>query len=143
MTKVSRGVAFYIDNPTIETIRDDRPNTYSDTLERILSKKMPQLVFCVVSNNRSDRYSAIKKKCFVDRPVPSQVCLTKILSHKNIMSIATKIGIQMNCKLGGAPWRVDIPLDGLMVVGFDVCHDTMMKNKDFGEFHEKYLTIIF
>jgi aubergine-like protein len=134
LTKVSRGIAFNVDNPIIETIRDDRPGTYNDTLERLLSKRIPQLVFCVVSNNRSDRYSAIKKKCYVDRPVPSQVCLSKTLSHKNIMSIATKIAIQMNCKLGGAPWRVEIPLDGLMVVGFDVCHDTMNKNKDFGEF---------
>ncbi|XP_067213491.1 piwi-like protein Siwi isoform X1 [Linepithema humile] len=132
LTKVSRGVAFDVDNPTIEIIRDDRPGTYNDTLERILSKRIPQLVFCVVSNNRSDRYSAIKKKCYVDRPVASQVCLSRTLSHKNIMSIATKIAIQMNCKLGGAPWRVEIPLDGLMIVGFDVCHDTMNKSKDFG-----------
>jgi len=37
----------------------------------------------------------------------------------------------MNCKLGGAPWYVDIPLDGLMVIGFDVCHDTTIKTTDF------------
>lgn len=120
-------------HPEIHSIRDDRPGTYSETLERILSKKIPQLVFCVVSNNRSDRYSAIKKKCCVDRPVPSQVCLFKTLTHRNVMSIATKIAIQMNCKIGGAPWCVDIPLDGLMVVGFDVCHDTTVKTKDFGK----------
>lgn len=128
------GISFRVEQPTKQYIRDDRPGTYSEMLERILSKQVPQLVFCVVSNNRSDRYSAIKKKCCVDRPVPSQVCLIKTMTHKNVMSIATKIAIQMNCKLGGAPWYVDIPMDGLMMIGFDVCHDTTMKTKDFGEY---------
>ncbi|KMQ97723.1 protein piwi [Lasius niger] len=132
LKKVSLGVSFQVDAPQVHSIRDDRPGTYSETLEQILSKKIPELVFCVVSNNRSDRYSAIKKKCCVDRPVPSQVCVFRTLTHKNIMSIATKIAIQMSCKLGGAPWCVDIPLDGLMVIGFDVCHDTTVKTKDFG-----------
>lgn len=132
--KVSAGISFDVKQPTTQIIRDDRPGTYSETLEQILSKNIPQLVFCVVSNNRSDRYSAIKKKCCVDRPVPSQVCLARTITHKNIMSIATKIAIQMNCKLGGAPWFVDIPLDGMMIIGFDVCHDTTIKNTDFGEY---------
>lgn len=48
------------------------------------------------------------------------------------MSIATKVVIQMNCKLGGAPWTLKIPLSGLMVVGYDVCHDTSDKTKSFG-----------
>lgn len=128
-----------MDQPTVQTIRDDRPGTYSEALERILSKTVPQMVLCVVSNNRSDRYSAIKKKCCVDRPVPSQVCMFRTLTHRSIMSIATNIAIQMNCKLGGAPWQVEMPLEGLMVVGFDVCHDTTIKGKDFGELLEPSL----
>lgn len=131
--KVSAGIQFNVKQPDTQYIRDDRPGTYSQMLERILSKRIPQLVFCIVSNNRSDRYSAIKKKCCVDRPVPSQVCLVRTVTHRSIMSIATKIAIQMCCKLGGAPWYVEIPLEGMMMVGFDVCHDTTMKNTDFGE----------
>lgn len=38
----------------------------------------------------------------------------------------------MNCKIGGAPWSVNIPVSGLMVVGYDVCHDTTNKTKSFG-----------
>lgn len=48
------------------------------------------------------------------------------------MSIATKVSIQMNCKLGGAPWTVAIPLSGLMVFGFDVCHDSNSRGKSYG-----------
>lgn len=48
------------------------------------------------------------------------------------MSIATKVAIQMNCKLGGAPWRVDLPFKGIMAIGFDICHDKNTKGKDYG-----------
>lgn len=134
LQRVAKGIRFLVAQPTVCTIADDRANTYNMFLENLLSKRIPQLVFCIASNNRNDRYSAIKKKCCVDRPVPSQVCLMKTIRHKNVMSIATKIAIQMNCKLGGAPWTIDMPLDGLMTVGFDVSHDTMEKSKDFGEY---------
>lgn len=40
---------------------------------------------------------------------PSQVVLFKTLNNKGLMSIATKIAIQLNCKIGGAPWSVPIP----------------------------------
>lgn len=48
------------------------------------------------------------------------------------MSIATKVVIQMNAKLMGVPWMIDLPLNGLMTVGFDVCHSTKEKNKSYG-----------
>lgn len=48
------------------------------------------------------------------------------------MSIATKVVIQMNAKLMGAPWMIKLPLNGLMTVGFDVCHSSHNKNKSYG-----------
>ncbi|KAJ9597925.1 hypothetical protein L9F63_011212 [Diploptera punctata] len=54
------------------------------------------------------------------------------LTSKGVMSIATKVAIQMCCKIGASPRTVEIPLNGLMVVGFDMCHDTTMKGKSFG-----------
>ncbi|XP_054007565.1 piwi-like protein Siwi isoform X1 [Hylaeus anthracinus] len=126
------GMGCRFESPRFCEIRDDRSNTYSETLERIMSTSNPDLVFCVVSNNRADRYSAIKKKCTVDRPVPSQVFLTKNLRSKGVRSIATKVAIQLVCKLGGAPWTVLLPPINLMVIGFDVCHDPTDKGRDYG-----------
>lgn len=123
---------FRIEQPRFLEINDDRSNTYSDALERVMSNSNPELIFCVVSNNRADRYGAIKKKCTVDRPVPSQVFVQRNLTSKGVRSIATKVAIQLNCKLGGAPWSVELPPIALMVVGFDVCHDTNDKGRDFG-----------
>lgn len=94
---------------------------------------------CVVSNNNADRYSNIKKTCCIECPVPSQVVVHKTITPKQgnprgLMSIATKIAIQMSCKLGGLPWLVDLPMKGLMTMGYDVCHDTRDKSKSYGAF---------
>jgi len=43
--------------------------------------------------------------------VPSQCCLAKTMNNqKGLMTISTKIVIQMNAKMGGEPWSVDIPI---------------------------------
>lgn len=61
-----------------------------------------------------------------------QVIIAKHLDSKGVMSIATKVAVQLNCKMGGAPWALQIPLTGLMVVGYDVCHDSGDRTKSFG-----------
>ena len=37
--------------------------------------------------------------------------------EKGLSSVATKVALQMNCKLGGELWTVKIPLPGCMVIG--------------------------
>lgn len=48
------------------------------------------------------------------------------------MSIATKVAIQLNCKLGGTPWLVTFPMKGIMTVGIDVSKDTREKGVSWG-----------
>ena len=50
-----------------------------------------------------------------------------------IMSVAGKIGMQLNCKLGGELWAVEVPLKGLMVVGYDTYHDSSKKGHSVGK----------
>ena len=50
------------------------------------------------------------------------------------MSIATKVLIQINCKLGGAAWMINFPLHGTMTIGYDVTHDTRDRSKSYGAF---------
>jgi aubergine-like protein len=128
MARAAQGMRFVIPQPSFFDIPDDRAATYVEALEQVISSKDPRLIMCVVSNNRLDRYASIKKKCCVDRAVPTQVIMAKNLASKGVMSIATKVAIQICCKIGGAPWTVEIPLSGLMVVGFDVCHDARNKS---------------
>lgn len=48
-------------------------------------------------------------------------------------SIATKIAIQMNCKLGGIPWMPNIPpiMSNIMTMGFDIAKDTVDPSKRY------------
>ncbi|KAL1117937.1 hypothetical protein AAG570_004251, partial [Ranatra chinensis] len=132
LLKSATSMNFTVPQPIIREITDDRCGSYVDALDHLISQKAPQLIMCIVPNNRADRYSAIKKKCCVDRAVPTQVVVAKNLTSKGALSIATKIAIQINCKIGGTPWTVNIPMSGLMVVGYDVCHDTSNKGRSFG-----------
>lgn len=92
-----------------------------------------------INNTLFFRYACVKKKCCNDHSVPSQVVTLRTIAPRGtrggnaIMSIATKVVIQMNAKLMGAPWMIELPLKGLMVVGFDVCHSSAKDNsKSFG-----------
>lgn len=43
--------------------------------------------------------------------VPSQCILARTLSKKQqLMSVVTKVAMQINCKLGGELWALEIPV---------------------------------
>ncbi|KAH9491610.1 Piwi-like protein 1, partial [Bulinus truncatus] len=130
--KVGRNMNMMINEPLWVKIIDDRNDTYIKAIKTCL-KPDTQMVLCVVPNQKKDRYDAIKKCCCIDNPVPSQVVTSRTLSKsKALMSVAAKIAIQMNCKMGGEVWGAKIPLKGLMVVGIDAHHDSALKNKSVG-----------
>ena len=82
---------------------------------------------------QGDHYAAVKKKCCLEKPIPSQCVTSTVLSKpKGLMSVATKVAIQMNSKLGGEPWAVKIPLKDTMVIGYDTYHDSAQKGRSVG-----------
>jgi aubergine-like protein len=94
-----------------------------------------KMVICILTTNRKDRYDAIKKVCCVDNPVPSQCIVGRTISKPQMMmSVCTKVAIQLNCKMGGEVWAVDIPMKKGMVVGFDTYHDSVNKGQSVGGF---------
>ncbi|GFO44194.1 piwi-like protein 1 [Plakobranchus ocellatus] len=132
LSRVGPGMGMNIGRPTVVELPNDRNDTYLQAIRHNLSEKV-QMVVAVVLNNKKDRYDAIKKNCCIDNPVPSQVVMTKTLSKKQgLMSVATKIAIQMNCKMGGETWGSTIPMSNFMVVGMDSYHDSSNKNQSVG-----------
>ncbi|KAL9704330.1 hypothetical protein quinque_007848 [Culex quinquefasciatus] len=132
--QVSRKMTFMINQPHFVEIGNDSPNVYVETLEQLCNKD-PQLIMCVVTDDKADRYAAIKKKCCVNRAILTQVIKSRTITprHGNMMlSVATKVAIQLNSKLGGIPWVVKVLMESVMCVGFDVCRDTKDKNKCYG-----------
>ncbi|NXY90108.1 PIWL1 protein, partial [Alcedo cyanopectus] len=103
---------------------DDRTEAYLRAIQRNATPETKIVVF-ILSSSRKDRYDAIKKYLCTECPIPSQCVLARTLSRpQTITAIATKIALQMNCKMGGELWTVEIPLKQLMIVGIDCYHNT-------------------
>jgi len=94
--------------PRIEMLENDRTSTFVAACQRLQSPC--ELAVFVVPNNNKYRYDAIKKVCYCENSMPSQVVATRTLKKPGLMSICTKIGIQMACKMGAEPWSLRIPV---------------------------------
>ncbi|KAM9330875.1 piwi-like protein 1 [Gastrophryne carolinensis] len=122
---MNKAVMIEVDDNTDSYVRALQQNVHTNT----------QMVVCLLSSNRKDRYDAIKKFLCVDRPVPSQCVIARTLSKpQTILSVAVKIALQMNCKMGGELWSVEIPLKEMMIVGIDCYHDTLAGKRSIGAF---------
>uniref|UniRef100_A0A668A751 Piwi-like RNA-mediated gene silencing 1 n=1 Tax=Myripristis murdjan TaxID=586833 RepID=A0A668A751_9TELE len=87
----------------------------------------------ILPTNRKDKYDNIKKYLCVDCPTPSQCVVSRTISKpQTLMTVATKIALQMSCKMGGELWSVEIPLKQLMIVGIDCYHDTAAGKRSIG-----------
>lgn len=63
------------------------------------------------------------------------ICLKTINKPDNqLRSVAQKIVLQMNVKLGGEIWRLSIPIKKMMIIGIDVYHKTDKKYKSIAGF---------
>ncbi|XP_044052946.1 piwi-like protein 2 [Siniperca chuatsi] len=124
--KVAGPIGVRLQRPIRVELRDDRTETYVKSIHfQLTSEPNMQLVVCIMVGNRDDLYSAIKKLCCVKSPIPSQAINVRTISQQQkLKSVAQKILLQMNSKLGGELWTVNVPLKHLMVVGVDVHHDT-------------------
>ncbi|GAB6033435.1 Piwi-like protein 1 [Chamberlinius hualienensis] len=132
LKKVGESMNLRINDPNMQMIDRDRPPDYLSKLQQTISRDT-ELVMFLFPNNRKDRYDAIKKHCCITDPVPSQVIVRKTVENpKTRMSVATKVAIQLNCKLGGAPWCTEIPMKNAMVIGYDSYHDSAKKNASVG-----------
>ncbi|XP_017059225.2 protein piwi [Drosophila ficusphila] len=129
--RAAGGMGLNIRSPHEVLIYDDRTGTYIRALDDC-ARMDPKLILCLVPNNNVERYSAIKKRGYVDKAVPTQVVTLKTANVRSLMSIATKIAIQLNCKLGYTPWMIELPLSQLMTIGFDIAKSTRDRKRAYG-----------
>nr|XP_057927973.1 piwi-like protein 1 [Doryrhamphus excisus] len=111
---------------------EDHQESLLRTLQQNVGNDI-QMVVVILSSNRKDKYDSIKKYLCVDCPTPSQCVVARTLGRPQaLMTIATKIALQMACKIGGELWSVEIPLKQLMIVGIDCYHDTIAGKRSIG-----------
>ena len=115
MNQVADGMNYKVGKPIMCEIEGTRINDYTDELKRIFQRD-PKFIMVFVPNNAADRYAAIKKLTYIEKSIPSQVLVKKTITPKqgsdtrSLMSIATKVIVQINCKLGGIPWMLKLPI---------------------------------
>ncbi|XP_031316448.1 piwi-like protein 4 [Camelus dromedarius] len=125
LRKVGSPMGFHVDYPKIIKVQENAA-AFVHAIQKHVDPEV-QLVMCVLPSQKN-YYDCIKKYLSSDCPVPSQCVLAQTLNKQGMMmSVATKIAMQMTCKLGGELWAVEIPLKSLMVVGIDVCKDACSK----------------
>ena len=125
MTKLAPKMGMRVAAPDMKSLPNDRTETYLNTLREIIKPDV-QVVVMIMPTPRDDRYSAVKKLCCVEQPVPSQVINFKTISNeKKVSSVVQKVALQINCKLGGELWGCQMPakMGNIMVLGVDVYHD--------------------
>ncbi|NXH20609.1 PIWL2 protein, partial [Bucco capensis] len=113
MEGVCGPIGMQIQRPVLVELKDSCVETYAKTIRSVLgTEDKVQLLLCLISSNREDLYSAIKKVCCVHSPVPSQVINARTLVRQagKMKVVIQKVLLQMNCKLGGELWGVEIPL---------------------------------
>ncbi|XP_072051349.1 piwi-like protein 1 [Amphiura filiformis] len=132
MSKVCPQMGIKCEMPMTFELQDDKTQSYISLIRDRINPQL-QLVIAIFPTSRDDRYSAFKKLCCVEAPVPSQAIIARTIGQpQKLRSVTQKIALQINCKLGGDLWHLDIPLKGLMTVGIDVFHDPSRSGRSIG-----------
>ncbi|KAE8628028.1 hypothetical protein XENTR_v10007275 [Xenopus tropicalis] len=133
LNKVAQQIGMRMNNVRMFEV-DDRANSYIQVLNAEVNPDT-QMVVCVLSSIHKEKYDSIKKYLCLQIPTPSQCVVARTLSKpQTVLSVATKIAMQMNCKMGGELWSVEIPLGEMMVIGIDCYHDTLSGKRSIAGF---------
>ncbi|XP_072944718.1 piwi-like protein Ago3 [Epargyreus clarus] len=133
-----RPMGINVSNPDMVRLPNDRTDSYVMALKKSIIPNL-QLVVAICPTLRDDRYSAIKKICCADNPIPSQVINARTLMNSaKVRSITQKILLQINCKLGGTLWNISIPFKTAMIIGIDSYHDGSRKKRSVCSFVSSY-----
>ncbi|KAG7312304.1 Protein argonaute-3 [Plutella xylostella] len=136
--RCSRPMGVNITKPDMILLPTDRTDSYVTALKKVFTTGL-QLVVAICPTARDDRYSAIKKICCADNPVPSQVINARtLMNQQKVRSITQKILLQINCKLGGTLWAVSMPYKTAMIIGIDSYHDASRKKSSVCAFIASY-----
>ena len=135
MNQAGRPLGIQVAPPKEVPLKNDRPSDFVEAIRDAYKAGSTQLVVIILPDNRKERYDAVKKYCVADAGIVSQCVLVKTINNEKIMmSAVTKIILQINVKLGGQLWGVEIPMKKAMVIGIDVYHDSLQKGTSVAGF---------
>ncbi|KAG8012192.1 Piwi-like protein 1 [Nibea albiflora] len=122
---VSGPLGIRVKNPLMIEYED-----HQESLLRALKQNVgpqTQILVVILPTDRKDKYDTVKRFLCVECPTPSQCVVSRTL-RRALMSVGTKIALQMACKMGGELWS----LKHVMIVGIDCYHDTTAGKRSIG-----------
>ena len=124
----SKSFGIYIEEPTwIEMKNKSKSKDWIDTVEEYFGKGQKDYSFALFLIGDNDNlYCQLKKHSLCTNGYISQVVKAKTIQKKGLMSICSKILLQINAKLGGVSYKAEIDKEiknrDLMVIGVDSSH---------------------
>ena len=124
----SKSFGIYIEEPTwVEMKNKSKPKEWIDKAEEYFGKGQNDYSFALFLIGDSDYlYCQLKKHSLCTNGYISQVVKAKTIQKKGLMSICSKILLQINAKLGGVSYKAEIDKEikdrDLMVIGVDSSH---------------------
>ncbi len=111
--------------------RQDTETYLNAVIENISEEDRIVVIVTPGSLQIQERYDAIKQYCTEVRGIPTQFVRSATLTQPRKMeTVSPNILVQMNCKVGGVPWSVEMPLQNTMYVGLDVYRGFLVENAD-------------
>ena len=81
---------FKVQDPRSIELANDRTETYLRSIREHLTPHV-QMVVIIFPTSRDDRYSAVKKLCCVESPVPSQVSPCTVGALKELVTFLANV----------------------------------------------------
>ncbi|XP_077652589.1 piwi-like protein 3 [Urocitellus parryii] len=134
LNSVTPAMGITLEKAQMREVPGNTISSYIDILKTLI-KDGPEMVVCILPDDTKNRYDEIKKYLCVKSPIPSQCVVAHTLTKaRTLKTMATKIAQQMNCKMGGALWKVETGLKKTMFVGIDCFHDIVSRRKSIAGF---------
>ena len=154
MSKASKAYGFKVDEPKwIEMPNNSKIKDWIETAEEYFPQGEESdydFALFLLGKNNDDLYSALKKHSICRNGYVSQVVKVNSIRKKGAMSVCSKILLQINAKLGGISYKInldkEIKDERLMIIGVDSSHIKGMRtgvamvasiNDSFTDFYNK------
>jgi len=132
MPKCKKEFGIAIGQPKTCPVQERDAGFFRQKLVENIEAHNPQIVLAFYpKEQKNEWYKVLKDVCLKEKGVPSQALVTNSLM-KSPESVCKKVLLQMNVKVGKAPWIAKVP-EGLpkrtMIIGADVFHKADSKLK--------------
>ena len=128
LKSASKGFGLNIEEPEwIEMPNNSKAKDWTSTAEEYIGKGKKDYSFAVfLIGDNDELYTKLKIHSLCTNGYISQIIKSKTVKKKGLMSICSKILLQINAKLGGASYKAEtdkfIKERDLMVIGVDSSH---------------------